>query len=89
MPTSWCVSLEREEGSCPKAVLLFLDYSSLGFASPSFPDQQLSEPAPWNSGKTMELNEAHFLKARNGGHRNAFVPRTPTGPCSVSVVAVS
>ena len=34
-------------------VLFFLDYSSLVFSSPSFPDQQLSEPAPWNSGKAM------------------------------------
>ena len=33
-----CVSLEEEPGPCPKAVLLFLDYSSLVSASPPFPD---------------------------------------------------
>ena len=80
MLTSLCVSLEREPGSCPKAVLLFLDCFSLVSASPSFPDQQLSEPAPWNSGRSERLNEAYFLKTRHGGHRKAFVPRKPTGP---------
>ena len=33
-----CVSLEAEAGPCPKAALLFLDYSSLVSASPPFPD---------------------------------------------------
>ena len=33
-----CVSLEEEPGPCPKAVLLFLDFSSHVFASPPFPD---------------------------------------------------
>ena len=32
------VSLEGEPGPCPKAALLFLDYSSLVSASPPFPD---------------------------------------------------
>ena len=30
-------------------------------------------------------NEAHFLKTRNGGHRKAFLPRSPTGPCLVTL----
>ena len=28
-------------------------------------------------GRPGRLNEAHFLKTRNGGHGKAFVPRTP------------
>ena len=35
-------------------------------------------------GRPWRLNEAHFLKTRNGGHREAFVPRSPTGPIQVS-----
>ena len=38
----------------PKAELLFLDCSSLVFASPPFPDQQLFEPALWNSEKVTQ-----------------------------------
>lgn len=40
MPVLLCISLGRDPGSCPKAALLLLDSSSLGFASSSFPDQQ-------------------------------------------------
>ena len=29
-------------------------------------------------------NEAYSLKTRNRGHGKAFMPRSPTGPCSVS-----
>ena len=53
MPILLFVSLEREPGPCSKAVLLFLDCSSLVFASHSLPDQQLSEPVPQISGKVM------------------------------------
>ena len=28
--------------------------------------------------------KAHSLKTRNGGHRKASMPRSPTGPCSVT-----
>ena len=31
----------------------------------------------------------HFLKTRNGEHRKAFVPRSPTGLCSVSVGVIA
>ena len=34
-----CIFLEEEPGHCPKAAPLFLDCSSLVFASPSFSDQ--------------------------------------------------
>ena len=37
-------------------------------------------------GRSWRLNEAHFLKTRNGGHRKSFVPRTPTGPCLGTLV---
>ena len=36
-------------------------------------------------GRLWRLCKAHFLKTRNGGHRKAFVPRSPTGPCLVSL----
>ena len=36
------VSLEREPGSCPKAVLLSLDCSHFISASPPFPEKQLN-----------------------------------------------
>ena len=72
-----CILLEKELGSSPKTALLSLDYSSLVYASPPFPDQQLFEPALWNSGKVMEA-EAYSLKTKSGGHRKSCVPRSPT-----------
>lgn len=39
--------------------------------SPS-PDEQLSEPALWHSGKVFEA-EAYSLKIRNGGHKGLCV----------------
>ena len=36
--------------------------------------------------RSWRLHEAYFLQTRSGGHRTAFVPRSPTGSCSVSVV---
>ena len=32
------------------------------------------------------LNEAYFLQTKNGGHRKAFVPRSPIGSCLVSLL---
>ena len=80
MPILLCVSLEREPESCPKTALLLLNGSSLFFASHSFPDQQLSKPAPWNSGKAMVV----VPKTKKWGMLKAFVPRSPTGPCWVA-----
>ena len=54
------------------------------FASSSFPDQQLSELVPCNSGKAMVAEWGPFPKTRIGGHRKALVPRNPTGPCLVT-----
>ena len=75
-----CLFLEEESGTCPKPALLFLDGSSLVSASPPFPDQQLSEPALWNLGKTLKA-EAYSLKTRNEGHSKACA-QEPL--CSVS-----
>ena len=81
-----CVSLEGEPGPCPKAALLFL------LTAPPL------SPGPLPSrisiclnlqGRSWRLNEAYFLLSRNGGHRKAFVPRSPTGPCSVSVSSMN
>ena len=86
MPTLLCASLEGEPGFCPKVALLLSDPDpcSLVFASPPFLHQHLYEPVTWNSGKSLEANVAHFLKTRNGGHRKAFVLRSPTGSFWVS-----
>ena len=74
MPTSLCISLERDPGSCPK-VVLFIELFLPCLCIPSFPDEQMSELIPWNSGKMWRLNEAHFLQTGNGGHR-----KPPQGP---------
>ena len=37
-------------------------------------------------GRPWRLKEAHFLRTRNWGHRKAFVPRSLTGSCSVTMV---
>ena len=77
IPTSLCVSLEREPGPCPKSILLFLDCSSLVFAFPSFPDQQLFEPDPWNSGKAMKAEVSPFPKNRKWGIQKGFCAQEP------------
>ena len=74
-----CIFLEEDPGHCPKAALVSSDCSSLVSVSPPFPDEQLFEPALWNSGTVMEA-EPYFLKIRNGGHRKACVSRNPIGP---------
>lgn len=33
----------------------------------------------------MVVNEVHFLRTSNGGHRKALVPRNPIELCPVSV----
>ena len=77
MPTSLCVSLEREPESCLKAVLLFLDCSSLLFASPPFSDQQLSENPPWNSGKAVEAEGGLFPENKRCGIQKGFFAQEP------------
>ena len=42
------------------------------------------ESALWNSEKVMEAR-AHSLQTRNAEQRKAFVPRSPTVSCSVSI----
>ena len=77
MPPSLWVSLEREPGSCSKAVLLFLDCSSLVFASPPFPDQHLSELVPRNSGKSMEAEWDPVRKNKKWGTQKGFCAQEP------------
>ena len=77
MPVLLCVFLEREPGSCPKAVLLFLGCSFLVSVSSSFPDQQLSEPVPWNSGKVMEAEWGLILKKKKWGTQKGFCAQEP------------
>ena len=58
----FCIFLEGEPAPRPQAALLCLDGSSLVSASPPFPEQQPSEPAPWNSGKVLEAEGGPFPK---------------------------
>ena len=37
-------------------------------------------------GRSWKLNGAHFLRTRNGGHRKAYVLRSPTGLCLVTIL---
>ena len=60
-----------EPGPCPRAVLL-LDCFSLVSASPPFPDQQLTEPTPWNSGTATEAVWGPFPKNEKWGTQTAL-----------------
>ena len=75
------IFLEEEPGPCSKAIFSWLLLVS---ASPPFPDQQLFEPILGTQGRSWTLTEVYCLQTRNGGHRKAFVSRSPTGPGSVS-----
>ena len=77
MPILLCVSPEREPGSCPKAILLFLDCFSFVFASLSFPDQQVSLGT---QGSSWSLNEAHFLEKEMGDGERLLSPGAPQSP---------
>ena len=77
-----CVFLERDAGSCPKAGLLFLDRPPLFLHPlPSLISNYLNLSLETQK-RSWWLKEAHFLRTRNGGHRKAFVPLSPTGACS-------
>ena len=75
------MSLEGEPGSC-LAALLFLTVFLLSlYALPSLVSNYLNLSVGIQ-GRSWSLNESCFLITRNGGHRKAFVPRTPPGSCS-------
>ena len=73
----FCISLEGEPGPCPKAVLLFLDYSSLVSASSPFPNLELFELAHWNSGKVMEAVWSLFPVIKKQGTQKDFCAQEP------------
>ena len=75
--TLFCVFLEGKPGSCPKAVLGLLDFSSLVFASLPFPSQQLSELVPWKSVKTMDAEWGPFPKIKKCGTQKGFCSQKP------------
>ena len=72
-----CVFLEREPGSCPKAVVLFLDWSSLVFPPSSFHHQQLSGPVPRNSGNVMVAEWGPFPKNKKWGTQKGSCAQDP------------
>ena len=76
------LSLEREPGPAPRRCYCVL--MAPPWSLPPLPSLG-EEPAPGNSGKVLEpQREAHFLRTRNGGHRKACMPSSPTGLCLVS-----
>ena len=81
MPVLLCVFLEREPGSCPKAILLF-DLDSSFFLSLVSTCLKLSLGM---KGKFKVAESGPFAKNKNGGHREALAPRSPIGPCPISV----
>ena len=68
MPVLLCVSLEGEPGSCPKDVLLLAGPPLSLHRLPSLTSNCLNLLLR-TEGRLWKLNEAHFLKTRNGGHR--------------------
>ena len=65
----------------PQRELLHHDFLT---ASPPFPDQQLSEPAPWDSGKVVEAERGPSPKNKKWGPQKGFCAQDPTGPCLVT-----
>lgn len=63
------------------ALRLLLTVASL--PSPSLPNYQFLDSAPWNSGKDMEAEGKLFSVIKEMGDIG-FVPRAPTGSCLVS-----
>ena len=61
MPMSFCYPLRGSQDPAPR-LYCFFHWSPFVFASPSLPNQKLSESAPGNSGKAMEAEWGPFLK---------------------------
>ena len=79
-----CVFLEEEPGPCSKAALLFLVCYSLSLHPlPSFISNCLNLSFR-TQGKLWRLKLIPQTQEK-GGHRKASVPRSFTGPCSVSL----
>ena len=72
-----CIFHKEEPGPSPRGALLSWLFRP-GFYPPSLPWLATFWTCFWNSGKVMEA-EAHSPKTRNGGHRKACVPWSPTG----------
>ena len=77
--------LRWETGPYSKTTLdcLFLP----GLTSPPFPNQQLLESAHCNSGRVMEAEWRllPIIKGRPWGTQKGFVPRSPSGPCMITI----
>ena len=84
MPLSLCVSLGGHQDPAPRLYYCFLTVLPLSLHPLPSLSNCLNLPLG-TQGRPWRRNEAHFLKTRNGGHRKAFVSRSPTGLCSVSV----
>ena len=68
---------EREPGSSPKTVLLFLDCSSLVFASPPFLISNCLNLSLGTQGRSWRLNEACFLRTKKWGTQKGFCAQEP------------
>ena len=82
MPVIMCVPWGNQDPA-PSLYYCFLTVPPLSLHPlPSLISNCLNLPL----GTLGRLNEAHFLKIRNRGHRKPFVPRSPIGPCFVSLL---
>ena len=76
-------SLRGNQDPAPRLYCYFLTAPPLSLHPlPSLISNCLN-PSLKTQERSWRLNEAHFLKTRKGGHRKAFVLRSPTGPCLV------
>ena len=84
MPILLCVSLEGNQDPAPGLDYCVLTIPPLSLhLLPSLISNCLNLPLG-TQGRSWGLNEAHFLRTRNLGHRKALAPRSPRGPCPVS-----
>ena len=76
-----CVSLQVNHDPTSRLHYFFLAAPPTVSSSSLFPDWQLFQAsALWNSAKVVGA-ETFFLLTRNGRHRKASMPRSPTGSC--------
>lgn len=83
MPILLCVSLRGNQDPAPKLYCCCLTVPLLSLHPLHSLIRNCLNLPLGTQGRPWRLNDVHFLKARNGGHGNAFAPSSPTGPCLV------
>ena len=83
MPSHYVFPLRGNQDPAPRLYYYFFTVPPLSLHPlPSLISSCLNLPLG-TQGRPQRLNETHFLKARNGGQRMVFVPKSPVGPCVV------